>query len=60
MSSNTFQVATQDSQEVSSASVTMSSAGKSAKSASKFGIDDLANVKSARKRPLLPVQPLQP
>ncbi|KAJ0955895.1 hypothetical protein HanPSC8_Chr01g0008211 [Helianthus annuus] len=46
----TFQVATQDSQEVSSASVTMSSAGKSAKSASKFGIDDLANVKSARKK----------
>ncbi|KAJ0726016.1 hypothetical protein HanPI659440_Chr12g0465481 [Helianthus annuus] len=28
----------------------MSSAGKSAKSASKFGIDDLANVKSARKK----------
>ncbi|KAJ0861986.1 hypothetical protein HanPSC8_Chr12g0512951 [Helianthus annuus] len=46
----TFQVATQDSQEVSSASVTMSSAGKSSKSASKFGIDDLANVKSARKK----------
>ncbi|KAJ0942254.1 hypothetical protein HanPSC8_Chr03g0089821 [Helianthus annuus] len=45
-----FQVATQDSQEVSSASATMSSAGKSAKSASKFGIDDLANVKSARKK----------
>ncbi|KAJ0885313.1 hypothetical protein HanPSC8_Chr10g0443891 [Helianthus annuus] len=46
----TFQVATQDSQEVSSASVTISSAGKSAKSASKFGIDDLANVKSTRKK----------
>ncbi|KAF5809663.1 hypothetical protein HanXRQr2_Chr04g0159881 [Helianthus annuus] len=47
-----FQVATQDSQEVSSASATMSSAGKSAKSASKFGIDDLANVKSVRKKNL--------
>ncbi|KAM0050135.1 hypothetical protein Hdeb2414_s0008g00294091 [Helianthus debilis subsp. tardiflorus] len=46
----TFQVATQDSQEVSSASATMSSAGKSSKSASKFGIDDLANVKSSRKK----------
>ncbi|KAJ0782058.1 hypothetical protein HanLR1_Chr01g0003781 [Helianthus annuus] len=45
-----FQVATQDSQEVSSASATMSSAGKSVKSASKFGIDDLANVKSSRKK----------
>ncbi|KAF5810459.1 hypothetical protein HanXRQr2_Chr04g0169661 [Helianthus annuus] len=48
-----FQVAIQDSQEVSSASATMSSAGKSAKSAksaSKFGIDDLANVKSSRKK----------
>ncbi|KAJ0804838.1 hypothetical protein HanPI659440_Chr02g0042661 [Helianthus annuus] len=50
LETRTFQVATQDSQEVSSASVTMSSAGKSAKSASKFGIDDLANVKSARKK----------
>ncbi|KAM0055599.1 hypothetical protein Hdeb2414_s0006g00208061 [Helianthus debilis subsp. tardiflorus] len=46
----TFQVTTQDSQEVSSASATMSSAGKSSKSASKFGIDDLANVKSSRKK----------
>ncbi|KAJ0800387.1 hypothetical protein HanPI659440_Chr03g0102411 [Helianthus annuus] len=46
----TFQVTTQDSQEVSSASVTMSSAGKSSKSASKFGIDDLTNVKSAKKK----------
>ncbi|KAJ0570567.1 hypothetical protein HanHA300_Chr05g0179501 [Helianthus annuus] len=46
----TFQVTTQDSQEVSSASVTMSSAGKSSKSASKFGIDDLTNVKSSRKK----------
>ncbi|KAM0043015.1 putative nucleic acid-binding, replication factor A [Helianthus debilis subsp. tardiflorus] len=46
----TFQVATQDSQEVSSASATMSSAGKSSKSASKFGIDDLTNVKSSRKK----------
>ncbi|KAJ0867053.1 hypothetical protein HanRHA438_Chr12g0558711 [Helianthus annuus] len=46
----TFQVAIQDSQEVSSASVTMSSAGKSSKSASKFGIDDLTNVKSSRKK----------
>ncbi|KAJ0863214.1 hypothetical protein HanPSC8_Chr12g0527341 [Helianthus annuus] len=46
----TFQVATQDSQEVSSASATMSSAGKPSKSASKFGIDDLTNVKSSRKK----------
>ncbi|KAJ0623026.1 hypothetical protein HanIR_Chr01g0027181 [Helianthus annuus] len=41
-----FQVTVLDSQEVSSASATMSSAGKpakSAKSASKFGIDELAN-----------------
>ncbi|KAF5774545.1 hypothetical protein HanXRQr2_Chr13g0601791 [Helianthus annuus] len=48
-----FQVTVQDSQEVSSASATMSSAGKSAKSvksASKFGISDLANVKSSRKK----------
>ncbi|KAJ0930831.1 hypothetical protein HanPSC8_Chr04g0154051 [Helianthus annuus] len=48
-----FQVTVQDSQEVSSASATMSSAGKSAKSAksaSKFGIDDLANVKSSRRK----------
>ncbi|KAM0035994.1 hypothetical protein Hdeb2414_s0015g00453071 [Helianthus debilis subsp. tardiflorus] len=48
-----FQVIVQDSQEVSSASATMSSVGKSAKSAksaSKFGIDDLANVKSSRKK----------
>ncbi|KAJ0763918.1 hypothetical protein HanPI659440_Chr08g0286341 [Helianthus annuus] len=45
-----FQVAIQDSQEVSSASATMSSAGKSAKSASKFGVDDLTNVKPSRKK----------
>ncbi|MFS8032359.1 hypothetical protein Hanom_Chr17g01556661 [Helianthus anomalus] len=48
-----FQVTIQDSQEVSSASATMSSAGKSAKSAksaSKFGIGDLANVKSSRRK----------
>ncbi|KAJ0617044.1 hypothetical protein HanIR_Chr02g0097151 [Helianthus annuus] len=48
-----FQVTIQDSQEVSSASATMSSAGKSAKSAksaSLFGIDDLANVKSSKKK----------
>ncbi|KAJ0916467.1 hypothetical protein HanPSC8_Chr06g0262031 [Helianthus annuus] len=48
-----FQVTVQDSQEVSSASATMSSAGKSArsvKSASKFGIDDLTIVKSSRKK----------
>ncbi|KAJ0916631.1 hypothetical protein HanPSC8_Chr06g0263971 [Helianthus annuus] len=48
-----FQIAIQDSQEVSSASATMSSAGKSAKSAKsacKFGIDELANVKSSRKK----------
>ncbi|KAJ0726446.1 hypothetical protein HanPI659440_Chr12g0470451 [Helianthus annuus] len=48
--SRSFQVAIQDSQEVSSASATMSSAGKSVKSASKFGIDELANVKSSRKK----------
>ncbi|KAJ0892715.1 hypothetical protein HanPSC8_Chr09g0369261 [Helianthus annuus] len=46
----TFKVTTQDSQEVSSASVTMSSAGKSSKSASKFGIDDLTIVKSSRRK----------
>ncbi|KAM0010976.1 hypothetical protein Hdeb2414_s0068g00769191 [Helianthus debilis subsp. tardiflorus] len=46
----TFQVAIQDSQEVSSASATMSSARKSSKSASKFGIDDLNNVRSSRKK----------
>ncbi|KAJ0819747.1 hypothetical protein HanPSC8_Chr16g0699631 [Helianthus annuus] len=48
-----FQVTIQDSQEVSSASATMSSAGKSArsvKSASKFGISDLANVTSSKKK----------
>ncbi|KAF5759010.1 hypothetical protein HanXRQr2_Chr16g0736041 [Helianthus annuus] len=45
-----FQVTIQDSQEVSSASATMSSAGKSTKSASKFGIDELATVKSSRKK----------
>ncbi|KAJ0814548.1 hypothetical protein HanPSC8_Chr17g0787001 [Helianthus annuus] len=48
-----FQVTVQDSQEVSSASATMSSVGKSvksAKSASKFGIDDLTNVKSPRRK----------
>uniref|UniRef100_A0A251VEN3 Uncharacterized protein n=1 Tax=Helianthus annuus TaxID=4232 RepID=A0A251VEN3_HELAN len=48
-----FQVTIQDSQEVSSASATMLSAGKSAKSAksaSLFGIDDLANVKSSKKK----------
>ncbi|KAJ0546181.1 hypothetical protein HanIR_Chr08g0358051 [Helianthus annuus] len=45
-----FQIAIQDSQEVSSASATMSSAGKSVKFASKFGIDELANVKPSRKK----------
>ncbi|MFS7984978.1 hypothetical protein Hanom_Chr11g00992971 [Helianthus anomalus] len=48
-----FQVIIQDSQEISSASATMSSAGKSArsvKSASKFGISDLANVTSSKKK----------
>ncbi|KAJ0479817.1 hypothetical protein HanIR_Chr13g0624431 [Helianthus annuus] len=45
-----FQVTVQDSQEVSSTSATMSSVGKSAKSASKFGIDDLTNVKSSRRK----------
>ncbi|KAJ0486946.1 hypothetical protein HanHA89_Chr14g0585141 [Helianthus annuus] len=48
-----FQVTIQDSQEISSASATMSSAGKSArsvKSASKFGISDLANVTSSKKK----------
>ncbi|KAJ0441956.1 hypothetical protein HanIR_Chr16g0803711 [Helianthus annuus] len=46
----TFKTTTQDSQEVSSGSVTMSSAGKSTKSASKFSITDLTNVKSSRKK----------
>ncbi|KAJ0831458.1 hypothetical protein HanPSC8_Chr15g0667281 [Helianthus annuus] len=46
----TFKTTTQDSQEVSSGSVTMSSAGKSTKSASKFNITDLTNVKSSRKK----------
>ncbi|MFS7937460.1 hypothetical protein Hanom_Chr05g00427821 [Helianthus anomalus] len=48
-----FPVAVQESQEVSSASATMSSAGKSAKSvksASKFGITELTNVKSSKKK----------
>ncbi|KAF5796194.1 hypothetical protein HanXRQr2_Chr08g0348571 [Helianthus annuus] len=48
-----FRVTVQDSQEVSSASATMSSVGKSAKSAksaSKFGIDDLTNIKSSRRK----------
>ncbi|KAJ0548184.1 hypothetical protein HanIR_Chr08g0380751 [Helianthus annuus] len=48
-----FQVIIQDSQEISSASATMSSAGKSArsvKSASMFGISDLANVTSSKKK----------
>ncbi|KAF5792894.1 hypothetical protein HanXRQr2_Chr09g0411141 [Helianthus annuus] len=48
-----FQIIIQDSQEISSASVTMSSAGKSArsvKSASMFGISDLANVTSSKKK----------
>ncbi|KAJ0861983.1 hypothetical protein HanPSC8_Chr12g0512921 [Helianthus annuus] len=48
-----FQVTIRDSQEVSSASVTMSSAGKSAKSAKSaflFGIDDLAKVTSSKKK----------
>ncbi|KAJ0808758.1 hypothetical protein HanPI659440_Chr01g0006871 [Helianthus annuus] len=48
-----FQITIQDSQEISSASATMLSAGKSArsaKSASKFGISDLANVTSSKKK----------
>ncbi|KAJ0766173.1 hypothetical protein HanPI659440_Chr08g0312451 [Helianthus annuus] len=48
-----FQITVQDSQEISSASATMSSAGKSArsvKSASKFGLSDLANVTSSKKK----------
>ncbi|MFS7985855.1 hypothetical protein Hanom_Chr11g01003561 [Helianthus anomalus] len=48
-----FPVTVQESQEVSSASATMSSAGKSArsaKSASKFGIGELTIVKSSRKK----------
>ncbi|KAJ0468663.1 hypothetical protein HanIR_Chr14g0699151 [Helianthus annuus] len=48
-----FQIIIQDSQEISSASALMSSAGKSArsvKSASKFGISDLANVTSLKKK----------
>ncbi|KAJ0716918.1 hypothetical protein HanPI659440_Chr13g0517921 [Helianthus annuus] len=48
-----FQITISDSQEISSASATMSSAGKSArsvKSASIFGISDLANVTSSKKK----------
>ncbi|KAJ0548845.1 hypothetical protein HanIR_Chr08g0388431 [Helianthus annuus] len=46
----TFMTTTQDSQEVSSGSVTMSSAGKSTKSASKFSVADLTNVRSSKKK----------
>ncbi|KAF5765241.1 hypothetical protein HanRHA438_Chr15g0713731 [Helianthus annuus] len=48
-----FQITIPDSHEISSASATMSSAGKSArsvKSASIFGISDLANVTSSKKK----------
>ncbi|KAF5795599.1 hypothetical protein HanXRQr2_Chr08g0341551 [Helianthus annuus] len=45
-----FKTSTQDSQEVSSGSVTMSSAGKSSKSASKFSIADLDTVRSSKKK----------
>ncbi|KAJ0588960.1 hypothetical protein HanIR_Chr04g0180711 [Helianthus annuus] len=45
----TFNTNTQDSQEISSGSVTMSSAGKSSKPASKFGMADLDTVKSKKK-----------
>ncbi|KAJ0776943.1 hypothetical protein HanLR1_Chr02g0051521 [Helianthus annuus] len=45
-----FKTTTQDSQEVSSGSVTMSSAGKPSKSASKFSVTDLANVRSSKKK----------
>ncbi|MFS8007333.1 hypothetical protein Hanom_Chr14g01259801 [Helianthus anomalus] len=39
-----LQAITKDSREVSSGSVTMSSAGKSSKSASRFSVSDLSNV----------------
>ncbi|KAJ0521720.1 hypothetical protein HanIR_Chr10g0474301 [Helianthus annuus] len=39
-----FQAITKDSQEVSSGSVTMSSAGKSSKSATRFSVTDLSTV----------------
>ncbi|KAJ0467769.1 hypothetical protein HanIR_Chr14g0688961 [Helianthus annuus] len=45
-----FKTITQDSQEVSSGSVTMSSAGKSSKTASKFSIADLDTVRSTKKK----------
>ncbi|KAJ0938268.1 hypothetical protein HanRHA438_Chr02g0047941 [Helianthus annuus] len=45
-----FKTNTQDSQEVSSGSVTMSSAGKSSNSASKFSVTDLDNVRSSKKK----------
>ncbi|KAJ0428453.1 hypothetical protein HanHA300_Chr17g0646291 [Helianthus annuus] len=45
-----FKTTTQDSQEVSSGSVTMSSAGKSTKSASKFSVTDLTIVRSSKRK----------
>ncbi|KAJ0452482.1 hypothetical protein HanHA300_Chr15g0579431 [Helianthus annuus] len=45
-----FKTTTQDSQEVSSGSVTMSSAGKSTKSASKFSVTDLTTVRSSKRK----------
>ncbi|KAJ0885314.1 hypothetical protein HanPSC8_Chr10g0443901 [Helianthus annuus] len=45
-----FKITTQDSQEVSSGSVTMSSAGKSTRSASKFSVADLTTVRSSKRK----------
>ncbi|KAJ0867055.1 hypothetical protein HanRHA438_Chr12g0558731 [Helianthus annuus] len=45
-----FKANTQDSQEASSGSVTMSSAGKSSRSASKFSVTDLDTVRSSMKK----------
>ncbi|XP_035839554.1 uncharacterized protein LOC118487124 [Helianthus annuus] len=52
LAARSFQANTKDSQEVSSGSVTMSSAGKSSKSASRFRVSDLSNVgpRSAKKK----------
>ncbi|KAF5755296.1 hypothetical protein HanRHA438_Chr17g0811061 [Helianthus annuus] len=44
----TFQPRIKDSQEVSSTSYTMSSAAKSSKSASKFGVSDIQDIVSPR------------
>ncbi|KAM0040812.1 hypothetical protein Hdeb2414_s0012g00398531 [Helianthus debilis subsp. tardiflorus] len=50
-----FKANTQDSQELSSGSVTMSSARKASKSASKFSVTDLDSVRSTKKK--LPASP---